>query len=195
MFNLINGRNLWHHGAVSCTLLMRARKCFPKGEFLYASLDKWGFVWDWREMRTKNQAWIAFQLYASSTPPARFTSKNPYLLWYRVSMSNRLWSNALGERANAFFSANWLIFTSRKDKLERNDHIFLTDSLWRYNLLYLIIAQRRDSDVNSRMIIGSAQKSSDHVPDGVYMHLDTINGALEDNSYELIICKAFTDKQ
>lgn len=53
---------------------------FPKGEFLYASLDKWGFVWDWREMRTKNQAWIAFQLYASLTPPARFTSKSPYLL-------------------------------------------------------------------------------------------------------------------
>ena len=37
--------------------------------------------------------------------------------------------------------------------------------------------------------------SSDNVPDGVHMHLDTMNGALEDNSNELIICKAFTDKQ
>ena len=37
--------------------------------------------------------------------------------------------------------------------------------------------------------------SSDNVPDGVHMHLDTMNGALEDNSYELIICKAFTDTQ
>ena len=37
--------------------------------------------------------------------------------------------------------------------------------------------------------------SSDNVPDGVHMHLDTMNGALEDNSYELIICKSFTDSQ
>lgn len=37
--------------------------------------------------------------------------------------------------------------------------------------------------------------ASDNVPDGVHMHLDTINGALEDNSNELIICKAFTDTQ
>lgn len=36
--------------------------------------------------------------------------------------------------------------------------------------------------------------SSDNVPEGVHMHLDSING-LEDNSYELIICKAFTDTQ
>lgn len=37
--------------------------------------------------------------------------------------------------------------------------------------------------------------ASDNVPDGVHLHLDTINGALEDNSNELIICKAFTDTQ
>lgn len=37
--------------------------------------------------------------------------------------------------------------------------------------------------------------ASDNVPDGVHMHLDSINGALEDNSNELIICKAFTDTQ
>lgn len=37
--------------------------------------------------------------------------------------------------------------------------------------------------------------ASDNVPDGVHMHLDTINGALEDNSNELIICKDFTDTQ
>ncbi len=37
--------------------------------------------------------------------------------------------------------------------------------------------------------------SSDNVPDGVHMHFDTMNGALEDNSYELILCKAFTDTQ
>ena len=36
--------------------------------------------------------------------------------------------------------------------------------------------------------------ASDNVPDGVHMHLDTMNG-LEDNSDELIICKAFTDTQ
>lgn len=35
--------------------------------------------------------------------------------------------------------------------------------------------------------------SSNNVPDGVHMHLDTMNGCLEENSYELIICKAFTD--
>ena len=36
--------------------------------------------------------------------------------------------------------------------------------------------------------------SLDNVPEGAHLHLDTING-LEDNSYELIICKSFTDSQ
>ena len=34
--------------------------------------------------------------------------------------------------------------------------------------------------------------SADNVPDGVHMHLDTMNGCLEDNSNGLIIVKAFT---
>ena len=35
------------------------------GEFLYASPAKWAYRGDWCEMRTKKQAEIAFQLYAS----------------------------------------------------------------------------------------------------------------------------------
>ena len=41
--------------ALACTLLMRTRKCFSKGDLLYTSPGKWAYRWDWHEMRTKNQ--------------------------------------------------------------------------------------------------------------------------------------------